>query len=97
MAHLTSNPVGTGPYKAQKLGKRQEIVLVKNESYFKGFLPSMKLWSESSRRWVPVSALVVGEVDLIPDVRLTSFSKSMAAGRLRVKGGARAGGSSSSP
>jgi peptide/nickel transport system substrate-binding protein len=87
MTHLTSNPVGTGPYKLKSWAKDREIVLVKNESYFKGVPPI----DEIVVRIIPevgprVSALVVGEVDLIPDVPPHLIQQINGSRTAKVKG-----------
>lgn len=87
MTHLTANPVGTGSYKLKSWTKDREIHLVKNDEYFKG-VPAI---DEIVVRVIPevgprVSALVVGEVDLIPDVPPHLIPQVNGSGAAKVKG-----------
>ena len=69
MGYLSDHPVGTGAYKLESWSKDREIVFVKNENYWKGIPPIDKVVFRIIPEVGPrVSALVVGEVDLIPDV-----------------------------
>ncbi len=87
MASLSANPVGTGPYRLKSWAKDRELVLVKNEKYFKG-VPAIdevvvKVIPEVGPR---IAALVVGEVDLIPDVAPHLIAQVNGSGRAKVKG-----------
>ncbi|MFX0200493.1 MAG: ABC transporter substrate-binding protein, partial [Candidatus Hodarchaeota archaeon] len=69
IAYLSEHPVGTGAYKFESWTKDREIRFIKNENYWKG-VPQI---DQVTFRVIPevgprVSALIVGEVDLIPDV-----------------------------
>ena len=66
---LAENPIGTGPYKFKKWKKEREIDLTKFDDYW-GDAPYFKslrflIRPEMGAR---LSALLAGEVDMIPDV-----------------------------
>lgn len=69
MEYLSEHPVGTGAYTLESWSKDREITLVKKEHYWRGEPPIDRLVfrviPEPSSR---ISALLAGEVDLIPDV-----------------------------
>lgn len=87
MAYLTDHPIGTGAYKLESWSKDREIRLVKNEQYFKGVPPIDKVVFRIIPEVGPrVSALVVGEVDVIPDVPPHLIQQVKNSGVALVKG-----------
>lgn len=87
MKYLAEHPVGTGPYKMESWTKDREIVFVKNEKYWKGVPPIDKVVIRVIPEVGPrVSALVVGEVDLIPDVPPHLINQVNNSGVATVKG-----------
>lgn len=87
MAYLTEHPIGTGPYKLESWARDREIRFVKNEQYFKG-VPQI---DKVIFRIIPdvgprVSALVAGEVDVIPDVPPHLIQQIKERGVASVKG-----------
>lgn len=87
MAYLTDHPVGTGAYKLESWSKDREIRLAKNEQYFKGVPPIDKVVFRIIPEVGPrVSALVVGEVDIIPDVPPHLIQQVKNSGVALVKG-----------
>jgi peptide/nickel transport system substrate-binding protein len=69
MVYLSDHPVGTGAYKLESWSKDREIRFIKNEQYWKGVPQIDKVVFRIIPEVGPrVSALIVGEVDLIPDV-----------------------------
>lgn len=84
--YLADHPVGTGAYKLESWTKDREISLVKNEGYWRG-IPQIdrvvfRIIPEVGPR---VSALVVGEVDLIPDVPPHLINQVNSSGNASVK------------
>ncbi|MGG1601213.1 ABC transporter substrate-binding protein [Paenibacillus naphthalenovorans] len=60
------NPVGTGPYAAEKIDPTSEIVLVRHEEYYKGPAPISKLvFSIMKDDATATIALQNGEIDLL--------------------------------
>jgi len=87
MKYLAQNPVGTGAYKLERWSKDREIVLVKNEDYWKGAPAIDKIEIKVIPEVGPrVSALAVGEVDLIPDVPPHLIEQVNSSGVAKVKG-----------
>ena len=87
MKYLAENPVGTGAYKLKSWSKDREIVLVKNEQYWKGVPRIDKIIVRVIPEVGPrVSALVVGEVDIIPDVPPHLIQQVNSSGVASVKG-----------
>ncbi len=83
---LTENPVGTGPYKLQEWKREQSITLVRNDSYW-GAKPAI---ATIEIRVIPdvtarVSALLAGEVHLIPDVPPQSIDQVNKSGTAETK------------
>ena len=86
MASLTDNPCGTGPYKLKRWLKDRQIELEVNKNYWQGE-PKIKdvvfkIIPEIGPR---VSALIVGEVDLIPDVPSHLIARVNSSGAAKVK------------
>ena len=87
MKYLAEHPVGTGAYKLESWSKDREIVLVKNEQYWKGVPQIDKIVVRVIPEVGPrVSALVVGEVDIIPDVPPHLIQQVNNSGVASVKG-----------
>ena len=68
-AHISTNPVGTGPYRVTRWAKDEQLVLEANDAYWRG-APRIKTVvfrpiPEASTR---VNALANGEVDIITQV-----------------------------
>ncbi len=78
---LTENPIGTGPYKLKEWKREQSITLVRNDGYW-GPKPQIatvefRIIPDVSSR---VSALLAGEVQLIPDVPPQSMDQVNKSG-----------------
>lgn len=87
MKYLAEHPCGTGAFKLESWKKDREIVLVKNENYWKGAPAIDKLRFKIIPEVGPrVSALMVGEVDLIPDVPPHLIEQVNNSGIAKVKG-----------
>ncbi|HSB78586.1 MAG TPA: ABC transporter substrate-binding protein [Candidatus Methylomirabilis sp.] len=78
---LTEKPIGTGPYKLQEWKREQSITLVRNDNYWgpKPQIPVVEV------RIIPdvaarISALLAGEVHLIPDVPPQSIDQVNKSG-----------------
>lgn len=83
---LASTPIGTGPYKLQAWNKEQSITLVANDNYW-GVKPQI---GSVEFRIIPdvnarVSALLAGEVDLVPDVPPQSMDQVNNSGTTQVR------------
>jgi peptide/nickel transport system substrate-binding protein len=83
---LTEKPIGTGPYKLQEWKREQSITLVRNDNYWgpKPQIPVVEF------RIIPdvaarVSALLAGEVHLIPDVPPQSIDQVNKSGGVEVR------------
>ncbi len=87
---MTEKPIGTGPYKLQEWKREQSITLVRNDDYW-GPKPQIaavefRIIPDVSSR---VSALLAGEVQLIPDVppqSMDQVNKSSTADTRTVAG-----------
>ena len=86
MAYLNENPCGTGPYKLKKWSKDRQIELEANKDYWMGEAKVkdviFKIIPEIGPR---VSSLIVGEVDLIPDVPSHLVDQVNNSGSAKVK------------
>ncbi len=83
---LTEKPIGTGPYKLQEWKREQSITLVRNDSYW-GPKPQI---ATVEFRIIPdvaarVSALLAGEVNLIPDVPPQSLDQVNRSGSAEIR------------
>ena len=83
---LTEKPIGTGPYKLQEWKREQSIALVRNEGYWgpKPEIPAAEV------RIIPdvtarISALLAGEVHLIPDVPPQSIDQLNRSGTAETR------------
>ncbi len=83
---LTQKPVGTGPYVLQEWKREQSITLVRNDNYWgsKPQIPTVEI------RIIPdvaarVSALLAGEVHLIPDVPPQSMDQVNKSGTAETR------------
>ncbi|MCL5677018.1 MAG: ABC transporter substrate-binding protein, partial [Firmicutes bacterium] len=86
MKALATAPVGTGPYKFSSWKKDQEIILVKNDDYWKGKPAIDKIVFRVIPEVGPrIAALVAGEVDLVPDVPPHLINQVKASGKATVK------------
>ena len=83
---LTEKPVGTGPYKLQEWRREQSVTLVRNDGYWgpKPQIPvvEFRIIPDVSAR---VSALLAGEVHLIPDVPPQSKDQVNGAGIVETR------------
>jgi ABC-type transport system substrate-binding protein len=60
------NPVGTGPYEVDKLDPSSEIILVRNDKYYKGIAPIQKIiFTIIKDESTATIALQNGEVDVV--------------------------------
>ncbi len=83
---LTEKPIGTGPYKLQEWKREQAITLVRNDNYWgpKPQIPTVEF------RIIPdvmarISALLAGEVHLIPDVPPQSLDQVNRSGSAETR------------
>ncbi len=83
---LTEKPIGTGPYKLQEWKREQSITLVRNDNYWgpKPQIPTVevRIIPDVSAR---VSALLAGEVHLIPDVPPQSMDQVNKSGTAETR------------
>ena len=83
---LTEKPVGTGPYKLQEWRREQTVTLVRNDGYWgpKPQIPvvEFRIIPDVSAR---VSALLAGEVNLIPDVPPQSMDQVNRTGTAETR------------
>jgi peptide/nickel transport system substrate-binding protein len=87
MTYLTQHPVGTGAYRLESWSKDREIVLVRNMLYWQGVPEIDKVVFRVIPEVGPrVAALVVGEVDIIPDVPPHLIQQVKNSGVASVKG-----------
>jgi len=85
MENLATKPVGTGPYKFVSWAKDQDLVMEANPAYWGG-APKVKRVivrgiPETSTR---VSALLAGDVDIIPAVPPDDIDRINRSGRARI-------------
>ncbi len=83
---LAEKPIGTGPYKLQEWKREQGITLVRNETYW-GPAPQIptvefRIIPDVTAR---VSALLAGEVNLIPDVPPQSLDQVNRSGSAEIR------------
>lgn len=83
---LTEKPIGTGPYKLQEWKREQSITLVRNDNYWgrKAQIPTVEV------RIIPdvvarISALLAGEVHVIPDVPPQSIDQVNKSGTAEIR------------
>ncbi|MFB3817799.1 MAG: ABC transporter substrate-binding protein [Candidatus Methylomirabilales bacterium] len=83
---LTEKPIGTGPYMLQEWKREQAITLVRNDGYWgrKPAIPAVEF------RIIPdvvsrVSALLAGEVHLIPDVPPQAMDQVNKSGTTEIR------------
>jgi len=83
---LADKPVGTGPYTLQAWRREQSVMLVRNDGYWgpKPQIPAIefRIIPDVSAR---VSALLAGEVHLIPDVPPQSMDQVNRAGSTETR------------